>query len=458
MIGVLIIHVPPCSHPIDVPRAKASLASLIWTFPELVLPAISNHGRVTRHYQFDVRISIALHHLHAVPHKEHDYCKRDVGDRLVVKVNHVPKNITIHWHGVRQVRSGWSDGPSYITKCPIQSGQSYVYNLSMVGQKRNSILARTPLVVKGSSAWTPHTFSLKVKAGKSYLLRLINAAVNTGLFFSIANHIITVFEADATYIKPFDSDIILIGQGQTTNRGHFSLARAPSNNSTLAGILEYDDDNDTPASNRPMLKPTLPDINDTSFVSNLNTKFRSLNSAKHPANVPETVDKSFFFTIGLGSMLCPRNQTCEGPNNRTKFSASMNNISFPLPSVAILEKHFSGQEQDNNGVYYTTDFPVVSLRAFNYTGTPPNNTMVKSGTKVVVIPFNTRVQVVLQDTRCRESSVTSSWVQHVSLGTGWVAIRFLADDPGVWLMHCHIDVHLSWGTKLPPPPADLPKC
>lgn len=164
-----------------------------------------------------------------------------------------------------------------------------------------------------------------------------------------------------------------------------------------------------------MLKPTLPYINDTSFVSNLNTKFRSLNSAKHPANVPETVDKSFFFTIGLGSMLCPRNQTCEGPNNRTKFSASMNNISFPLPSVAILEKHFSGQEQDNNGVYYTTDFPVVSLRAFNYTGTPPNNTMVKSGTKVVVIPFNTRVQVVLQDTRCRESSVTSSWVQHVSL-------------------------------------------
>ncbi|KAH1219153.1 Laccase-10 [Glycine max] len=292
------------------------------------------------------------------------------------------------------------------------------------------------------------TFSLKVKAGKSYLLRLINAAVNTGLFFSIANHIITVFEADATYIKPFDSDIILIGQGQTTNRGHFSLARAPSNNSTLAGILEYDDDNDTPASNRPMLKPTLPDINDTSFVSNLNTKFRSLNSAKHPANVPETVDKSFFFTIGLGSMLCPRNQTCEGPNNRTKFSASMNNISFPLPSVAILEKHFSGQEQDNNGVYYTTDFPVVSLRAFNYTGTPPNNTMVKSGTKVVVIPFNTRVQVVLQDTRCRESSVTSSWVQHVSLGTGWVAIRFLADDPGVWLMHCHIDVHLSWGLRM----------
>ncbi|XP_060201892.1 laccase-17-like [Lycium barbarum] len=55
---------------------------------------------------------------------------------------------------------------------------------------------------------------------------------------------------------------------------------------------------------------------------------------------------------------------------------------------------------------------------------------------------------------------------------GWVAIRFLADNPGVWFMHCHLEVHTSWGLKmawmvmdgkgpkqkLPPPPSDLPKC
>lgn len=43
---------------------------------------------------------------------------------------------------------------------------------------------------------------------------------------------------------------------------------------------------------------------------------------------------------------------------------------------------------------------------------------------------------------------------------------------GVWLMHCHLEVHTSWGLKmawivldgqlpnqkLPPPPLDLPKC
>ena len=33
-----------------------------------------------------------------------------------------------------------------------------------------------------------------------------------------------------------------------------------------------------------------------------------------------------------------------------------------------------------------------------YIGTPPNNTMVSNGTKVVVLPFNTSMGLVLQDT------------------------------------------------------------
>ncbi|MBA0644365.1 hypothetical protein Goklo_028536, partial [Gossypium klotzschianum] len=58
------------------------------------------------------------------------------GDRLVVKVvNHVPNNISSHWHGVRQLRSRWADGPSYITQCPIQTGHSYVYNFTITGQR-----------------------------------------------------------------------------------------------------------------------------------------------------------------------------------------------------------------------------------------------------------------------------------------------------------------------------------
>lgn len=38
-------------------------------------------------------------------------------------------------HGIRQRLSCWYDGPSFITQCPIQAGQSFTYNFSVVNQK-----------------------------------------------------------------------------------------------------------------------------------------------------------------------------------------------------------------------------------------------------------------------------------------------------------------------------------
>ncbi|XVE59165.1 hypothetical protein DITRI_Ditri05aG0023700 [Diplodiscus trichospermus] len=57
------------------------------------------------------------------------------------------------------------------------------------------------------------TLKLKVKLGKTYLLRLINAALNNKLFFSVDNHTLTVVEADAGYVKPFETETLLMGPG-----------------------------------------------------------------------------------------------------------------------------------------------------------------------------------------------------------------------------------------------------
>lgn len=43
--------------------------------------------------------------------------------------------VILYRHGIRQLRSGWADGPAYITQCPIQTGQSYVYNYTIIGQR-----------------------------------------------------------------------------------------------------------------------------------------------------------------------------------------------------------------------------------------------------------------------------------------------------------------------------------
>lgn len=38
-------------------------------------------------------------------------------------------------HGIKQLRTGWADGPGYITQCPMKPGTSYTYNFTISGQR-----------------------------------------------------------------------------------------------------------------------------------------------------------------------------------------------------------------------------------------------------------------------------------------------------------------------------------
>lgn len=319
-------------------------------------------------------------------------------------------------------------------------------------------------------------YKLRVKPGRTYMLRIINAALDDELFFSIADHNLTVVEADAVYVKPFKTSIVLVTPGQTTNvllktksrrpnttflmgARPYATGPAPFDNTTTSGILEYEDQ--LPLSKLPLLKPSLPKFNDTAFATKFNKKLRSLASPEFPANVPQKVDRKFFFTVGLGLNPCTSpNNTCQGPNN-TMFAASINNVSFVMPTTALLQAHFLNQSK---GVY-TTDFPANPPFKFNYTGNPPSNIMVASGTKAVVLAFNATVEVVLQDTSiigaeshplhllgfnffvvgqgfgnfdpnkdpARFNLVDPAERNTVGVPSGgWVAIRFLADNPGAF--------------------------
>ena len=313
---------------------------------------------------------------------------------------------------------------------------------------------------------------------------MINAALNNELFFSIANHSLTVVEADAVYVKPFKTKTILLTPGQTTNvllrtkskspNATFVIAARPYvsgpasfDNTTATGLLEYESSSSiSNAKNKnklPLLRPVLPRFNDTSFATNYVKKIRSLATVKFPANVPQTVDRRFFFTVGLGLRPCPQNQTCQGPNN-TMLTAAVNNVSFVQPNTALLQAHFFNKSK---GVY-TTDFPSKPPFKFNYSGTPPTNIMVSMGTKVVALPFNTTVELVLQDTSIiaaeshplhlhgfnffvvgqgfgnfdpkkdppKFNLVDPAERNTVSVpAAGWVAIRFLADNPGGYIQN-----------------------
>eukprot|EP00249_Psilotum_nudum_P006977 c20208_g3_i1 orf=2-1663(-) len=463
------------------------------------------------------------------------------GDHIVVKVtNLVTSNLTIHWHGVRQYFSCWSDGPAYITQCPIQSGQTFTYNFTLFQQKgtlfwhahvrwlratvhgaiiiypqlgnaypfpfpyeehtiilgefwlKNEEDIRSDILQNGGGPPPPDCYvinghagplypcsaqdiyRIKVIPGKTYLLRLINAALNDEHFFSIANHLLTVVEADGEYTEPYVTTTLVMAPGQTNNvlvlatktagkyymgmQAYSSSINVPFLKLPALGVLEYEGNLPTPP-----VMPVFPASNDTDFVTSFTTNTRSLAHANMTGNVATKIDRHLFITIGLNAQKCSPGQSCQGPNGG-RFGASMNNISFQLPAISILQAYF-----ENISGVYAADFPDNPPSTLNFVdppNDPPFNTQSMVGTRVSVLEYNSNVQIILQDTGIVGTENHpihlhgfSFYVVGIGFGNynpttaasfnlknpplrntiavpagGWAAIRFKADNPGVWFM------------------------
>lgn len=144
--------------------------------------------------------------------------------------------------------------------------------------------------------------------------------------------------------------------------------------------------------------------------------------------------------------------------NGTKVVADINNVSFVMPAMALLQAHYF---KKSKGVF-TDDFPGRPLTPFNYTG-GLSNRRTNNGTQIYRLEFNSTVQVVIQGTSviAPESHPTHlhgsnffvigkglgnfdplndpkkfNLVDPVERNTvsvptaGWTAIRFRADNPG----------------------------
>ncbi|XP_015942390.1 laccase-15 [Arachis duranensis] len=509
------------------------------------------------------------------------------GDTIYVNVHNRGKNnITIHWHGVKQPRNPWTDGPEYITQCPIQPGRSFrqkivfsteegtlwwhahsdwsratVHGPIYIYPKKNSsgypfpkphyevpiILGEwwksdlnkvfTQFIKSGgapnnSDAVTINgqpgdlyncsksgTFKLNVEHGKTYHLRIINAAMNLILFFSVSKHNLTLFAHDAMYTKELTTSYICIAPGQTMdvllhanqnpNNKYYMAARAystgvgvPFDNSTTTAIIQYNNNNNNNENSTPSF-PFLPSPNDTKSAFAFIRRIRGY-PEENPFTCPLNIKTHILTTISVNTFPCPRGRSpssCQAPNS-TIFAASMNNISFVTPRTDILEAYY----YHINGVY-RKGFPSFPPYVFNFTGDylPLELNIPKRGTKVKVLKYGSTVELVFQGTNLvagidhpmhihgfsfhvigygfgnfnksvdpKNYNLVDPPLQNTVIVPikGWAAIRFRATNPGVWLMHCHLDRHLSWGMEtvfivkngkasnetLPPPPPDMPPC
>lgn len=323
------------------------------------------------------------------------------------------------------------------------------------------------------------------------LLRVINAALNQQLFFTVANHRLTVVGADAAYDKPFPTRVIMVGPGQTTNvlltadqpparyymaaRAYAAARNAPFDNTTTTAILEYKTARSR--SSTPLL-PQLPAFNDTATVTAFTSQLKGIPLI---AKVPTQIDENLFFTVGLGFVNCAPGPRCQGPNN-TRFAASMNNVSFVLPrKTSLLQAYY----QNIPGIF-TTDFPPSPPVKFDYTGNVSRALWQPSfGTKLYKLKFGSNVQIVLQDTAIFSTedhpihlhgyhffvvgqgfgnfnpktdtpnfNLVDPPVRNtidVPVG-GWAVIRFVADNPGKVMIIFFIfrtTCYLSTGTVSP---------
>ncbi|CAM0908402.1 unnamed protein product [Alopecurus aequalis] len=353
-------------------------------------------------------------------------------------------------------------------------------------------------------------YNLHVEHRKTYLLRIVNAALHSQFYFKVAGHTFMVVATDANYVKPYTTDIIAIAPGETVDA--LMVADAPPGKYYMVALtiqspepmlqfpveitrgIVYYNNLSKGYEDTPPMDAQMPHYNDvtTTFYFHGN-----LTSLPHPLlySVPASVDERMIITTDMGYMCNKGESDCN-----YNLVARMNNISFQLPmTTPLLQAHY----YHNMTAVGVQEFPSSS---------PPNlvvnrGTTMK-GTSVRRVRYNTTLEIVFQGPSTpfsfsnpmhlhgHDFFILAQGLGNYDTGKdvhtynlvdppvrnmayvprfGWIAIRFVASNPGTngcCFLHCHFEKHVSSGmamallvedgptldTTLPPPPADYPTC
>ncbi|KAJ4380695.1 laccase, multicopper oxidase, benzenediol:oxygen oxidorectuctase [Didymella sp. IMI 355093] len=427
------------------------------------------------------------------------------GDTIVVNVkNSMQYNGTgIHWHGIRQLNSCQQDGVPGITECPIAPGKTRQYRFKATqfgttwyhshwsAQYGDGVLGT--MIIDGPATanydedlgvlpitdyyYTP-AFTLNevaqhsqlgpplpnnilvngthvspngggryakmtVTKGKKYRIRIINTSVDSTFSVSLDGHPFTVMTADFVPIKPYIASQltlaigqrydVMINANQTVDNYWFrvgygtacgnntilntgiqlgaivSYTGASSNNPTTTGVALrtacVDED-------RFSLVPFVPNTVPSSAVGTAEKIDLTLQAGNvvrwHLDGTPLIVDwnNPTLETVLAGkSDFYPNNNIHEMPNSNWYIWYIESTDGFQLPHPIHLHGHDFYVVGEGPGQW---DGSVSSLNL--------NNPLRRDTT---TMPVN-----------------------------GYLVLAFPADNPGTWVMHCHIAWHASQGLAL----------
>ncbi|KAF6746309.1 laccase LCC3-2 [Ephemerocybe angulata] len=479
--------------------ASAVLVAAFWSGPRLAV-AVEVIGPTSEIRVTNVELAPdGFSRLAAVANGVHPgpLIKAHEGDRFKLNVANkltdpFANDTSIHWHGFFQRGTTWADGAEGVSQCPIPTGSSFLYNFPSGGQTGtfwyHSHLGtqycdglRGPMVVYDKIDPYKHLYDvddentvitladwfhlqsrelalngagasansslingkgrypdgpavplavISVQKNKRYRFRLVSLSCDANFNFTIDGHKLTVIEADGQLVKPLVVDSIRIFAGQrysfvlhaNQSVSNYWIRAQPS-----TGFGRLPDTTEGGLNSAILRYAGAPDEDPKSIEVPSKLPLREPNL--HPLlNPAPPGSPTFEMTLAIGF-------------NGTKWS--MNNVTWDAPvKNPILLQILTGAANASallpKGSIY--DIPRGATVELTVVASPiaAPHPFHLHGHAFSVVKSAESTEFNYVDPVRRDVVTTG-------IGMNTTVIRFVADNPGPWIFHCHIEFHLREG-------------
>ncbi|RFU27546.1 hypothetical protein B7463_g8797, partial [Scytalidium lignicola] len=427
----------------------------------------------------------------------------DWGDEVVVHVTNSLSTSTngtsIHFHGIRQNYTNPNDGVVSITQCPVPPGSSVTYtwkatqygstwyhshyglqawegvfggiiingpatanydeDLGMLflndwthetpdslfySTQTGTRITQNNGLINGTNIWVDgdttvgSRFSMSFTEGTSYRLRLVNAAIDSLFKFSIDNHILQVIANDLVPIEPFNTTILNIGSGQRYDIIVYANQASVAENfwmraipqaacsandmvDNIRGIIYYSDSISTPETIGYNFTDSCDDMSPDQLIPYVSKTVSSATWTEDElvtiAAAPTNSNLFWWHMNGTAMNVAWKDPTLmQIYQNVTTFNSSS----------AVLEL-----DDSNKWAYVVITTEIGASHPIHLHG--HDYFILAQGTGT----YSSDVTLNLDNPPRRDTAMLP--------GQGYLVLAFQTDNPGAWLMHCHIGWHADSG-------------
>ncbi|KAJ2557300.1 ferroxidase fet3 [Coemansia sp. RSA 1933] len=430
------------------------------------------------------------------------------GDTLALHVhNSLDEPTGVHFHGMFQENTPYYDGSDMVTQCGIPAGANFTYYVTPDQEgtywihshyhHQNSDGFRTPFVIRDSSPiaeydedilfsledWYPVEFAERMKdilspgvpfppapeypvglingyngndtkpihfePGKKYRIRVVNMGTTEWFKFSLPGHKMQIIEVEGERTVPYDVPGVDVGPGQrysmlveANETDDFNyiynatlyadfIAKAPGQNPRYyIGAVEY-------KQNATVKIPAVTDDADIDSTKDINLTPYDMEPLFGP------VTKNFTFTFTTKVLSDNITHAMLGNHPYSQVSVPTIYTALTMGDLATNPDVYGPQTQAQIVDY--NDIVEIDLRAT----APLDHTFHLHGHKFQIIEYgpapdapaskaeNITVRRVQGPPIKRDTLTVRAWE--------YIKIRFRANNPGVWMFHCHMDVHFYMG-------------